>query len=73
MGIRADINVKGVRVEILYANSILYPGGYWKRDKILIHDIYYQVMDDEIEDIIQYLYDEGFIEDRRTRYELVQY
>lgn len=69
----AKINVKGVKVEIVYASSITYPGGYWKKDKVLIHDIYYQLTDEDIAEAIQYLYDEGFIQDRRTPYELVQY
>ena len=45
---------------------------FWMKEKILIYDNDNSLSKLEIRKIIQYLYDEGFILDRRTPYEVVQ-
>ena len=75
MALKATLHVKGAKVDIQYdsCNSAIYPGGFWKKDKILIHDVYYQLTDSDVSQIVQYLYNEGFIQDRQTACEVVQY
>jgi hypothetical protein len=46
--------------------------GFWMQEKIIIHDTKGFLDKAGIMRIIQYLYDEGFILDRRTPYELVR-
>jgi len=75
MALKATLYVKGAKVDIEYdsCDSVMYPCGYWKNDKISIHDLYYQLTDSDICEIVQYLYNEGFIQDRKTACEVVQY
>ena len=51
------INVHGIDTEIRYREI-------WYDDKI----IFYTDPEDKLHDTIQYLYNEGFIRDRRTPY-----
>jgi hypothetical protein len=44
----------------------------WTKDKVYIYDPQLQVTEEERSQIIDYLYSEGFIEDRRTQSELVR-
>jgi hypothetical protein len=44
----------------------------WTKDKVYIYDPQLQVTESEKNQIINYLYSEGFIEDRRTQSELVR-
>ena len=44
----------------------------WTKDKVYIYDPQLQVTEDEKNQIIDYLYSEGFIEDRRTQSEFVR-
>ncbi len=44
----------------------------WTKDKVYIYDPQLQVSEEEAAQIIEYLYSEGFIEDRRTQKELVR-
>ena len=46
--------------------------GFWMQEKIMIHDPKDSISETKIKNIIQYLYDEGFILDRRTPYEVVR-
>ena len=55
----ALFNVYGVDLEVYK-----HPDSYWHDDRIL----FYSDPDDKKRDIIQYLYNEGFIQDRRTPY-----
>tara|TARA_B100000287_G_C20125477_1_gene580067 strand:+ start:296 stop:472 length:177 start_codon:yes stop_codon:yes gene_type:complete len=55
------INVKGVDIDIRYQ-------GPWYDNKI----IFYTDPGDDKHEIIQYLYDEGFIQDRRTPYKILE-
>lgn len=45
---------------------------YWKETKIYIYDPQVEVSEEESMIIIEYLYNEGFIQDRRIPYELVR-
>ena len=44
----------------------------WTKDRVYIYDPQLQVTEEEKNQIIDYLYSEGFIEDRRTPSELVR-
>tara|TARA_Y100000592_G_scaffold93984_1_gene158060 strand:+ start:5635 stop:5838 length:204 start_codon:yes stop_codon:yes gene_type:complete len=44
----------------------------WTKDKVYIYDPQLQVTEEEKNQIIDYLYSEGFIEDRRTKSEFVR-
>jgi len=68
-----DIIINGLLIEIKQEPSIKYPAGHWKRKKIYIHDVIESgLRDSEVISIIEYLYEEGFIEDRRTDYEILR-
>jgi len=54
-----NLNVYGVGLEVYY-----HPAKYWHDDRI----IFYTDPENKKYDIIQYLYNEGFIQDRRTPY-----
>ena len=58
-------------VEIKEESNIHYPNGYWKNKRVYIYDPNQKVERDDISNIIQYMYDEGFLEDRRTEYEVI--
>ena len=45
---------------------------FWMKEKILIHDKDNSLEEPEAKKIIEYLYEEGFILDRRTPYEVVR-
>ena len=45
---------------------------FWMKERILIHDKDNSLEKPEIKKIIEYLYEEGFILDRRTPYEVVR-
>lgn len=57
------LNVRGLGVIICYDKA-----GYWKRDKVVFPT---GTEEQQALDIIQYLYDEGFLVDRRISYEIV--
>ena len=44
----------------------------WTKDKVYIYDPQLQVTEDEKNQIIDYLYSAGFIEDRRTQSEFIR-
>ena len=64
------LSIKNFSIEILNDVDISMPGGYWKNDKILIYDPCKRIKDSDIIYIIEYLYCEGFVQDRRTPYEI---
>ena len=47
-------------------------GENWKYHKVYIYDELGDITDEEIKYLRDYLYSEGFIEDRRTNYEVVR-
>lgn len=63
-----------IRVEVYsWMVEIHYnPEGDWQADKIYIYDPQVKITEEEIYNIIDYIYSEGFIEDRRTPYEIVR-
>ena len=44
----------------------------WTKDKVYIYDPQLKISEKEVNQIIEYLHSEGFIEDRRTQKELVR-
>lgn len=46
--------------------------GDWTDDKVHIYESKTTLTETLISSIIQYLYDEGFIVDRRTKYEIIK-
>ena len=66
------INVNGIAVEIRYDEEnlpYLVPG-FWQHDKVIIYDPDNTVDEGDVREILQYLFDEGFIKDRRTPCEI---
>ena len=61
------LNVLGLSVIICYDKT-----GDWERDKVLLCEHSNQTIEeDEVLHVIQYLYDEGFIVDRKISYEII--
>lgn len=50
----------------------LHESGKWTDDKVLIYEKKATITEALILSIIQYLYDEGYIVDRRTNYEIIK-
>ena len=70
---KEDIVINGLLIEIRQVADIKYPSGHWKRKKIFIHDVLESgLKEPEVKAIIEYLYEEGFIEDRRTQHEVLK-
>jgi len=46
--------------------------GYWKHDTIFIWNTSKCISEREVKKIVQYLYDEGFIKDRRTKFYIAE-
>ena len=46
--------------------------GYWEGDKIYIYDCTEELPEEEADVIVDYLYQEGFIMDRRTKTTIVR-
>ena len=63
--------IKNFSIKVLYDVDPSISKGYWENDKILIFDPYKKIKEADIVYIIQYLYEEGFIQDRRTSYEII--
>ena len=59
--------INGVSLEIHYDKT-----GYWKNDKIYIYDCVEGLREEESDLIIDYLYEEGFIMDRRVQSTIVR-
>ena len=61
-----SITINGFNVEIDAIED-----NCWKNDTILIYNTVGCISDIDIQKITEYLYGEGFIKDRRTRYFIV--
>ena len=48
------------------------PSGHWMSEKIYIYDALSDASEKEISMMIEYLYNEGFIQDRRTHCEVIR-
>jgi hypothetical protein len=46
--------------------------GHWQKDKIYIYDCTEELPEKEADHIVSYLYEEGFIMDRRTEMTIVR-
>lgn len=57
-----EVVLNGLLIEVYLSDS-----GDWGNDSVLIWDVFCDVSDEEKEIIMQYLFDEGFISDRRTK------
>lgn len=58
-----DLICQNVPVKVFTANT-----GYWKHDTVFFYNTKKIITKFEIHSIIEYLYDEGYIQDRRTKY-----
>jgi len=47
-------------------------GEHWTQDKIYIYDCTEELSEEEADVIVDYLYQEGFIKDRRTERKIVR-
>ena len=69
-----DIIINGFIVEI-YENvkkeGVRHPKGHWMGEKIYIYDGLSDSGEEEIQKVLEYLYSEGFTQDRRTDYTVV--
>ena len=61
------IILNGLQVEIFFDKT-----GDWKKDKVYIYDCKEALTDEEAIRMICYLYDEGFIMDRRIEFVIVR-
>jgi hypothetical protein len=61
--------VNGLYTEIYEDNP---EEGFWDNKKIYIYDCLSDLSDKEKEHIIDYIYNEGFIDDRRTQCEVIK-
>ena len=67
------IFLNGLPIEIKHeAPDPSNPTGYWKHDKIYIHDPLGDISEKEVTVVKEYLYSEGFIQDRRTPHTVVR-
>ena len=67
------ININGIEVVILHdAGGTCQPvPGFWLHDRVIIHDPIDTLDTENVTEILQYLYDEGFIQDRSTPYQII--
>ena len=65
--------LNGVSIEIEYpTDQKVGEPRNWKDDKVCIYDSLGDVSEKEVNLIIDYLYNEGFILDRRTAYDVIK-
>ena len=64
--------LNGIPVEIKDDPSVHFPAGSWLRTVIYIYDSLNNITKKEIHSIIEYLYNEGFIMDRRTSFKIIK-
>lgn len=64
-----DIIINGFIVEIfegVIKEGVKYPKDDWRGEKVYIYDGLGDSSEEEIKQVIDYIYSEGFIQDRRT-------
>jgi len=59
--------LNGISVEVHHDKT-----GSWKKDKIYIYDCTEELPEEEAQRMVDYLYQEGFIMDRRTEMTIVR-
>ena len=70
----AEIIINGLIAEV-YKNvsrDTEYPKDHWWGYKVFIYDGLSDAKENELLKVIEYLYDEGFIPDRRVEYEVIR-
>jgi hypothetical protein len=70
----AEVTVNSLIIDI-YKNcdrDSYYPKDHWWGYKVFVYDGLSDVSEQEVQKIMEYLYDEGFIPDRRVEYEIVK-
>ena len=70
-----DIVVNGLIIEIFEGakrEGEEYPEGHWMGEQIYIYDGLSDAADNEILVVLDYLYEEGFIQDRRTPHTIIR-
>lgn len=60
------------RIELSNAMVEIYYGETWREDKVYIYDPQLLLSEKDVASIIDYLYNEGFIQDHRVNYELIR-
>jgi hypothetical protein len=58
-----SLHINGYKIKVCLCND-----GYWKHDTVFIYNNSKCIAEKEIYFIMDYLFDEGFIRDRRTKY-----
>ena len=67
------IFLNGLPIEVKHERpDPSHPAGYWKHDKIYIHDPLGDISEEEVVIVKEYLYNEGFIQDGRTPHTVVR-
>ena len=61
------VKVNGFTAEVKTAES-----SHWKDETVIIHNAVGCISDEDIAKIMEYLYAESFIQDRRTKYFIVE-
>tara|TARA_B100000676_G_C17808335_1_gene696056 strand:- start:557 stop:763 length:207 start_codon:yes stop_codon:yes gene_type:complete len=62
-----ELNVSDYRVKVFLCND-----GDWRHDTVFIYNDTKVIAQKEIRAIIQYLHEEGFIKDKRTKYYIAE-
>ena len=66
-----DIVINGFIAEIFEKNSE-HAEGDWRNEKIYIYDGIGDASEEEVALVIEYLYSEGFIQDRKTEHTVLR-
>jgi hypothetical protein len=70
-----EIVINGLIIEIfegIEREGKPYPKGHWMGEQIYIYDGLSDAADNEITAVLDYLYEEGFIQDRRTSFTVIR-
>lgn len=62
-----EIHLSGYRVKVFLCDD-----GNWRHDSVFIYNDTKVIARKKIRAIIQYLYEEGFIKDKRTKYYIAE-
>lgn len=62
-----DLIINKLNVKVCLCRS-----GFWQHDTVFIYNDSKCIAEKEIKTIMQYLYDEGFIKDRRTKFYILE-
>ena len=62
-----ELRIADYRVKVFLCND-----GNWRHDTVFIYNDTKVIAQKEIRAIIQYLYEEGFVKDKRTKYYIAE-